>query len=254
MAADLGNLRIENFQRTTLSKSASNHDTTLELTSNPFPNVAPPLFYFVTLVDGDVSEIIRITDTLGTVLTCDTEVTKFFDASTTRVETWFTAEAWEVVQGYLTDFVEGGGGGGGSAAGDGITIEPVPGDLTKIQVKPEGATPADGFGIGTDHIRTGGVTSKNIELGAVTGDKIQSSPTQDGNRSIDTNHIKDMAVTDAKIDTVSGTKVTGQVAETVIPIVPFGKIQYTEQSITDGAPSAGDVGDLVIEFETPLPE
>ena len=60
----------------------------------------------------------------------------------------------------------------------------------------------------TDKINNLAVTEGKIADNNVTANKLKSSSSTDSDRAVTTNHIRDGAVTDAKLSTVSGSKVT----------------------------------------------
>ena len=60
----------------------------------------------------------------------------------------------------------------------------------------------------TDKINNLAVTEGKIADNNVTANKLKSSSSTDSDRAVTTNHIRDGAVTDAKLTTVSGSKVT----------------------------------------------
>jgi len=60
----------------------------------------------------------------------------------------------------------------------------------------------------TDKINSLAVTEGKIANDNVTANKLKSSTSTDSDRAVTTNHIRDGAVTDAKLSTISGSKVT----------------------------------------------
>jgi hypothetical protein len=73
--------------------------------------------------------------------------------------------------------------------------------------------------VGTSEIANGAVTTDKIEGGAVTNAKLASLSVAEGNlqqNSVSTDKIVNGDVTDIKIDTVSATKVTGQIVDSQI--------------------------------------
>ncbi len=71
------------------------------------------------------------------------------------------------------------------------------------------------------------VTSTKIAADAVTSAKLQSDPTVDANRAVNTNHIRDLAVTNAKIAGMNASKLNGTVATAnggtgITAVVPGG--------------------------------
>lgn len=252
----VGNLRVTNFHRTSLSTSIPN-ETDPDLLNgraievqdaSGFPQdmLAGDYWYLTILGTGGQIEIVRVASIAGNVLQV---IREGFDSTTpgqyfaagSSVENWFTAQAFRDVRDAVSGLVV-----------DGVT--------------------ADDTTIGTNE--SGELAVKTTAAGGgLDADAYIKPNTMGGGQ------LKDNAVSDANILDVAASKVTGTLADgnipdlnaskviagefptARIPTLPGTKIQestlnfkhlaYTEQSAgTVPDPSGGTPGEIIFEFET----
>jgi hypothetical protein len=201
---DIGDLQVAQFFRTTLTQSIVASTNTKEIFVQSvagFPIPSGAQYFYLTLVDGDTAEIVKI----GDVDAGNKKLTTFagdavlggFDWTTSRAELWFTAEAFVDIQDYLATL----GAGGEVYPGiDDISIEAA----TKIRVK--------ALGILTAHIKDFNVTSDKLATNAVSTAKIQTG-----------------AVGNNEISAVDGGKITtGLISPARVLNLTFANIHYTD--------------------------
>jgi hypothetical protein len=219
--ADFGDLLVAKFFRATLKKSVSVNDTTVELDDiSGIPIPTGNQYFYLTLVEGDKSEVVKIESVnVGTnalTLLNGTSFTKGFPASSSRAELWFTAEAFEDMQTYLTSLAQ------SSYPGvDNATIEAA----TELKVK------------------LLGILAGHLADGAVTTDKLYDN-------SVDRDKIKDGEVFNVALATGIDAKklanVTGTIDPALVANLNFSNIDYTD----GGTPIGGDIGSIHFTFKT----
>jgi hypothetical protein len=235
--ADIGDLLVAQFFRTTLSASVSVNDNVVGLEDiSGFPLPTGNEYFYLTLVDGDTSEIVTIEDVnVGTktlTLLNGTQFTKGFAASSARAELWFTAEAFEDIQAYLLSLA--------TSSYPGVDDSTIEANAT-LRVKL--------LGILTGHLEDGAVTNLKIFDNAVDRDKIGDGEVL--------NVALAAGIDAAKITTglFSRTMLKAALARTTpgdetTAALSFDHIRYVEQNLDAGVPSGGVEGDIVIEFES----
>jgi hypothetical protein len=219
----ISDLKVAQFTRTTLVTGITANAQTTEIfveSSANFPVPTGNEYFYVTLVDGDTAEVVKIgaNDAGSNKLTTftGTVVANGFSSASSRVELWFTAEAFQDIQDYLTSLA--------TASYPGVDDASIEANTT-LRVKADG--------ILTSHIKADQITVDHIKDNAV-----QTAQIQDG------------AVTNAKLaSNISGQKIdpATEIPEPSVPDLNFSNLTYTTGS---GTPGAGSVeGQIYIEWE-----
>ena len=251
--AEFNNLKVENFHRSSLVESVTEGTKAITVSDNKFPTIAAGSddYFYLSLVDGDTLEVVKVIANSGQQLTAEANIGSSFNANTARAESWLTAEAWAVIQLYISELTIDAGN------PDLDTIYTSGGDLAVRPVDADGVT----HGLGGNHIKDAAIVARHLADNSVTGVKIPSSATIDANRTITADHIKDDAVTDDKIVSMTASKLTAlSSAQISTPVtrdagnttsagLDFEQIAYTAQDPGDGTPSGGLEGQIWIEFE-----
>ena len=225
--ATILDLLVAQFFRTTLTTSISAGTGTTEIqvaSVDGFPLPTGSEYFYLTLVDGDTAETVKIESVnpgTNTLTTFTGDVVELgFEKGTTRAELWFTAEAFDDIQ-QAIEAIDGGGGGG---VPDGNSII---NDGGFLKVKPWGGDPL--AGIQSTHIQDAAIGNLKIAANAVHALQIQNA-----------------AVTNEKIAAVDGGKITtGTIDPARILNLTYTNITYTD----GGAPSGGIDGDVHFTFK-----
>jgi hypothetical protein len=237
--ATIGDLLVGQFFRATLTTSitAASGTTDVFVSSvEGYPTPTGNEYFYLTLVDGDVAEVVKI----GAVDVGNKKLTLFgtttvqlgFNAQSSRAELWFTAEAFEDIQEYLTDLA--------TSSYPGVDDSTIEADTT-LRVKL--------LGILAGHLADGAVIRDKLFDNAVNRDKIADGEVFNVALAtgIDASKITTGLFSRALLKTALARTTPGD--ETTAAL-SFDHIRYVEQSLDAGVPSGGVEGDIVIEFES----
>lgn len=242
--ADLNNLIVDQFYRTTLRTTTDPGLTTIEVeNADGFPDLAVGKFFYLTLVQGNVAKVFTIVgvDKPGRVLTASEVLgTPTFSAGTGRAEHWFTAQAFQDIQEFLEDLDET----VNVIPPDDITIENSGGTLSVKQITQAQMAAEGDLGISeTDLIQKDNMGDASVGTDQLVGDGATNG-----------------CVTNLKIDPVNGIDATkirsygesvpGAGDGTKLPIQTIPEINFAQIDYAVGTPSSpGEEGDIWIEWE-----
>ena len=214
----IGDLLVDKFFRTTLTASVEINATDFfveDVTGFPVPTGNE--YFYLTLVESDVAQTIKI----GAVDVGNKKLTAFagdkadsrFGVSDSRAELWFTAEAFQDIQTYLT----------------GLATSSYPGvDDSTVEANP------------TLRVKGAGILSAHIGLDQVNNSHL-------ANNAVQALQIQAGAVGNAKLDTdLDAAKLTaGTLPKDRVQNINFENIAYTY----GGTPSGGSPGDIHFTFK-----
>jgi hypothetical protein len=242
--ATILDLKVAQFFRTTLTTSISAGTGTTEIqvaSVDGFPLPTGSEYFYLTLVDGDTAETVKIESVnpgTNTLTTFAGDVVELgFEKGVTRAELWFTAEAFDDIQ-QAIEAIDGGGGGGIPPDENSITN-----DGGVLKVKPWGGDPL--AGIQSTHIQDAAIGNLKIAANAVHEIQIQNAAvTNQKIAAVDAGKITTGDI--ARLRMTSGTGLGRSSVSTTSAALSFLHIAY---SVVGGAPTGGVDGDIAIEWE-----
>lgn len=225
--AEINDLLVDQFFSTTLSQSIDplqNQIIYVEDASGfPAPTLGSGKYFYLTLVDGDRAEIVKIGGVVSNELTVfgGEAVVSGFNHLTARAEHWFTAQAFVDIQNAIFGL-------GGT-----VVIPPDGSTITGGAELSVALADGPGKGIITNHLNDAIVTEPKLV-----------------NNAVSTRTIQALAVLNEHLATGINANKIASISSSKLPVDTIPKITFAQIDYTVGTPiGGGDPGDIFIEWE-----